>query len=119
MSDPLTIYYGPEPWSGIDRKTIPYYVADLLETFRIRNVYAPFVTFAVDLRQQSAETMTFTELFDIEASKGVGGNRDLWFNTSYFDSRQFTINCERHYGKVALHKLTSQSSLPRQQCLVA
>ncbi len=96
--------YGVEPWSGIDRKTIPYYVPDLLETYRMRNVYAPFSTFAVDMRQQAAEEMTFTEVYDIEANKEAGGNRDLWFTTSYFDSRKITISCERHYGKVALHK---------------
>jgi len=96
--------YGQEPWSGIDRKTIPYYVPDLLETFRGRNVYAPFTTFAIDMRQAAAETMTFTEVMDLEADKTAGGNRDLWFNTMYFDSRKISITCERHYGKVSLHK---------------
>jgi hypothetical protein len=75
-----------------------------METFRIRNVYAPFTTFAVDMRQQNTETMYFSEMFDIEADKSAQGLRDLWFNTSYMDSRQFAITCERHYGKIALFK---------------
>jgi hypothetical protein len=96
--------YGQNPWSDVDRKTIPYYVPALLEQFRLRNVYAPFTTFAVDMEQQNAETMYFSELFDIEADKSSGDNRELWFNTSYIDSRQFSITCERHFGKIALHK---------------
>lgn len=96
--------YGQDPWSDVDRKTIPYYVPDLLETFRIRNVYAPFTTFAVDMRAQNAESITFSEMFDIEADKSAGLSHDLWFNTSYMDSRQFSITSERHYGKIALHK---------------
>ena len=54
--------YGQEPWSGIDRKTIPYYVPDLIETFRKRSVYAAFTTFAVNMEVVAAESMTFTEI---------------------------------------------------------
>ena len=58
----FALTYGQEPWSGVDRKTIPYYVPELIETFRKRSVYAPFTTFAVDMRQAAAEEITFTEM---------------------------------------------------------
>lgn len=97
-------YYGTEPWSGIDRKTIPYYVPDLAEQFRRHNVYAQFATFAVSMLQNNAESMSFTEIYDLDYDKSTIDNRALWLSTQYFDSRQISIDCASYGGKVSLHK---------------
>jgi hypothetical protein len=97
-------YYGQEPWSGIDKKTIPYYVPELADQFRRFNVYAPFTTFAVSMLQNAAETMHFTEIYDLEYDKATIDNRALWLTTQYFDSRQLSITTSSYGSKVALHK---------------
>lgn len=107
-------YYGPEPWSGIDRKTIPYYVPELASTFRRHNVYAQFATFAVSMLQNNAEQMYFTEIFDLDYDKSTIDPRALWLSTQYFDSRQIVINCASYGGKVSLHKHDPRVSYWRQ-----
>jgi len=97
-------YYGQEPWSGIDKKTIPYYVPELADQFRRHNVYGAFTTFAVSMLQNSAAQMHFTEIYDLDYDKSTIDDRALWLTTQYFDSRQITIDCASYGSKVALHK---------------
>ena len=97
-------YYGVEPWSNVDMKTIPYYVPELANTFRRHNVYSPFATFAVSLLQNSAAEMKFTEIYDLEYDKATINNRALWLDTQHFDSRMITIDTASYGSKVAMHK---------------
>lgn len=106
--------YGQNPWSGIDRKTIPYYVPELANTFRRYNVYAGFTTFAVSLLQNNATEMYFTEIYDLEYSKGTIDNHALWMDTQYFDSRRLRIYTQSYGGKVAIHKHDPRVSYWRQ-----
>ncbi|NIV33084.1 MAG: hypothetical protein GWN58_27645 [Anaerolineae bacterium] len=96
--------YGQNPWVGIDRNTIPYYVPALSETFRRSNVYAAFSTFAVSLLAENTTSMTFSEIYDLEYNKDAIDNHALWLDTQYFDSRLHTIETASYGGKVALHK---------------
>lgn len=97
-------YYGQNPWAGIDRKTIPYYVPELANTFRRHNVYSGFATFAISLLQNNATTMYFTEIYDLEYDKSTIDDRALWLDAQYFDSRRLEISTASYGGKVALHK---------------
>jgi hypothetical protein len=106
--------YGQNPWVGIDRKTIPYYVPELAGVFRRANVYAGMTTFAVSLLQNNATTMYFTEIYDLEYDKSTIDNHSLWLDAMYFDSRQLQISTASYGGKVALHKHDPRVSYWRQ-----
>lgn len=97
-------YYGVNPWAGLDRNTIPYYVPELATVFRRHTVYAPFSTFAVSMLQNNAAQMTFSDLYDLDYDKSAIDNHSLWLDAQYFDSRQLTITTASYGGKVALHK---------------
>lgn len=104
MATTFDTAYGQNPWVGLDRNTIPYYVPALSNTFRRANVYAAFSTFAVSLLAENTTSMTFSEIYDLEYNKDSIDDHSLWLDTQYFDSRSHVITTASFGGKVALHK---------------
>jgi hypothetical protein len=114
MAASFDVNYGQNPWAGVDRKTIPYYVPELAGVFRRYNVYAGFTSFAVSMLQNNAEQMTFSEIYDLEYNKDAIDNHALWLDAQYFDSRLHEIVTASYGGKVALHKHDPRVSFWRQ-----
>jgi hypothetical protein len=98
------VAYGQNPWVGIDRNQIPYYVPELAMQWRRHNVYGGFTQFAVLKLQNNSTEMRFTELYDLEYDKAPIDNHALWLNAQYFDSQLHVVNTASYGGKVALHK---------------
>jgi N4-gp56 family major capsid protein len=96
------LYYPDHPWSGITTKERAYYVADLLQTFRARSIFRPFVRHMVDLEAQKTGTMYVDEVFDTEPDTTAIPNRDIWLVSRHLDSRRLTLTMEKHGDKIAL-----------------
>jgi len=110
-------YYPDNPWTGIDRNQRDIYWPQLLETFRVRSVWRPFVRYAFDMAAVNTGTVYFDEVFDAEPDTTPKGNRTIWLASQHLDSRRVTLSMEHHAGKLAYNK--SMSGLPAQQCAVA
>lgn len=93
-------YYPDNPWTGVDRNQRSIYWPELLETFRMRSVWRPFVANIVNLAAQRTGTIYFDEVFDTEPDTTAIGNRTIWLSSRHLDSRRITITME-HFASGA------------------
>ena len=97
-------YYGDHPMGSFTTNTRDWYVPDLIDVYRTRSVYRPFVRYQVNMAAAPTETMIFTGVFDTEPDVTALGNRDLWAPSQHFDSFAVQILMERHGDKIAMHE---------------
>jgi hypothetical protein len=97
-------YYGDHPWEGMSLNQRSWYVPDLINEFRSRSLFRPFVPVKVDFRAQNTATMIFNLIYGLEPNITPLNNRDLWLPSQHFDSAQISLTLESHGGKVAFHE---------------
>jgi len=97
------LYYGDHPFGTFSTTTRDWYVPDLIDIYRTRSVYSPFVRYQVNMAAAPTETMRFTLVYDTEPDVTALGNRDLWAPSQHLDSAEVTVQMERHGDKLAMH----------------
>lgn len=98
--------YPDHPWAGIQTNERMYYDPLLRDVYRQRAVFSQYITYAQNLSDRNAKTMTITSLFDIHPNFNAIGLRDMWMPAAHVDTRSQTITFSRYGGKVAYDAYT-------------
>ncbi len=94
-------YYSDNPWYRITSLTQPIIQMELLRQWRRVSMWRPFAPFSVDI--SGSDSMTFTEIFDMEPNTDPLALRQIWLPSNYTDTRKQTIHFNKYGDKVALH----------------
>ena len=104
MADPITDYYADNPVEVLDKNQRVWYDPDVLALFRTRSLFSDIVTYARNLADVRATSMTVTQVLEPHANWNAIATRQLWLPAMHIDSRSIEITFEHHGGKVAMHE---------------
>jgi len=104
MADPITDYYGSEPWSAISNKQRDWYVPALLWAYKQRSTYGAMVPVKVDFSAMSTKTMIFSGMWELEPNWNALQERQIWLDTMHPASWQQRITVDHYGGKIAIHR---------------
>lgn len=104
MADPITDYYADNPVEVLDKNQRVWYDPDVLALFRTRSLFSDIVTYARNLADVRATSMTVTQVLEPHANYNAIATRQLWLPAMHIDSRSIEITFEHHGGKVAMHE---------------
>lgn len=98
--------YPDHPWAGISTNERMYYDPLLRDVYRLKAIFGQYITYAQNLRDRGAKTMTVTSLYDIHPNFDRLGLRTMWMPASHVDTKNQTLTFERYGGKVAYDAYT-------------
>ncbi len=92
----FSVYYGDNPWIGIDKNQRPAWAPVMLAKYRQESIYNQFITHARDLGAIPTKYMVLQRITEPHANFNEIAPRQMWLNSTHFDSEDITITFKRY-----------------------
>lgn len=104
MVDYISTYYNDDHWSKLALNQREWYVPSMLQVWRDRAIYRPFVPMEVDLAAQKTKKMHFNLIWDLEPNTDAVTWGQKWADSMVTASAEIEMTTEHHLGKIMLDK---------------
>lgn len=102
--------YPQNPWQAVTQDERPWYFPQLAREYRRRTVYGQYVGVKFNHNGPRASELYLDTLIRPHANHDPAGLRDIWGNSSRFDSFRSRITFSRYTGKLSLNRYEDLTS---------
>jgi hypothetical protein len=74
-----------------------YYSSMLLDTIRMKSILVPYAKVVEDFKAQASQSITYSEVYDLEPNWNSTTESTIWFKGGSMDSRTLSIGLSYYH----------------------